>query len=153
MKKTLVCLLAMISFVMCAAQAQVGNKVSSDKMLDRFLAYVKIESQSIDEDDMTSFPMTEGQKTIARFIYNEVKAIGGKNVKVTLSDDYYVYIDIPSNVNDSVPSVLFMAHLDVTPEAPGVGIHPIVHHNYNGEDLALSDGTTLSPNTPEGGSP
>lgn len=150
MKKTLVCLLAMISFVMCAAQAQVGNKVSSDKMLDRFLAYVKIESQSIDEDDMTSFPMTEGQKTIARFIYNEVKAIGGKNVKVTLSDDYYVYIDIPSNVNDSVPSVLFMAHLDVTPEAPGVGIHPIVHHNYNGGDLALSDGTTLSPNTPEG---
>ena len=150
MKKTLLGLLAMISFVMCTAQVQVNYKVGNDKMLDRFLSYVKIESQSIDEDDMTSFPMTDGQKKIARFIYNEVKAMKGKNVKVTLSDDYYVYIDIPSNVSTTVPSVLFMAHLDVTPEAPGVNIQPIVHHNYDGRELTLPDKTTLSPDTPEG---
>lgn len=67
-------------------------------MLERFLSYVKIESQSIDEPSMTSFPMTDGQREIARYIYNEVKAFGGKGVNVTLSDDYYIYIDIQSNI-------------------------------------------------------
>ena len=38
--------------------------------------------------------MTDGQREIARYIYNEVKAFGGKGVKVTLSDDYYVYIEV-----------------------------------------------------------
>lgn len=125
-------------------------KVSQEKMLDRFLSYVTIESQSIDEASMTSFPMTEGQREIARFISDEVKALGGKNVKVTLSSDYYVYIDIPSNVKQAVPSVLFMAHLDVTPEAPGTDIHPIVHRNYDGGDLVLPAGITLSPSMPQG---
>lgn len=125
-------------------------KVDKQKMLDRFLSYVNIESQSIDEPDMSSFPMTEGQKAIAQHIYNEVKGFGGKNVKVTLSDDYYVYVDIPSNIKKKVPSVLFLAHLDVTPEAPGKGIKPIVHRNYDGGDIALPVGITLSPNAPQG---
>ena len=79
-----------------------------ERMMGRFLSYVKIESQSIDDPDMTSFPMTEGQKTIARHIYDEVNGFGGKNVKVTLSDDYYVYIDIPTNIKKTVPSILFL---------------------------------------------
>lgn len=128
----------------------IRNKVSQEMMLERFLSYVKIESQSIDEPDMNSFPMAYGQKMIARYIYNEVKAFGGKDVKVTLSDDYYVYIDIPSNIKKDVPSILFMAHMDVTPEAPGKGINPIVHRNYDGGDIHLSGGITLSPNSPQG---
>lgn len=126
------------------------HKVSKEKMLERFLSYVRIESQSIDEPDMNSFPMSDGQKEIARYIYNEVKAFGGKDVKVTLSDDYYVYLDIPSNIKKEVPSILFMAHMDVTPEAPGSGIKPIVHRNYDGGDLHLPGGITLSPNSPQG---
>lgn len=118
-------------------------------MLERFLSYVRIESQSIDEPSMTSFPMSEGQKEIAQYIYKEVKDFGGKGVKVTLSEDYYVYIDIPSNIKKKVPSVLFMAHMDVTPEAPGNGIKPMVHRNYDGDDLKLPGGITLSPNNPQ----
>ena len=63
-------------------------------MLERFLSYVKIESQSIDDPDINSFPISEGQKQIARLIYDEVKAMGGKDIKITLSDDYYIYIDL-----------------------------------------------------------
>ena len=92
----------------CGAQAKIVNKVSHEKMLNRFLSYVNIESQSI-EDNANTFQVTEGQKEIARLIYNEVNGLGGKNVKVTLSDNYYVYIDIASNMK-SAPSVLFMAH-------------------------------------------
>lgn len=130
------------------AQKGIVMKVGQEKMLERFLSYVKIESQSVYESSMTSFPMTEGQKEIARLVYNEVKGFGGKGVKVTLSDDFYVYIDIPSNVKKDVPSLLLMAHLDVTPEAPGTGIKPIVHRNYDGGNLELPGGITLSPDDP-----
>lgn len=121
------------------------------KMLDRLLRYLKVESQSIDDPDPTTFPMTEGQRLIARQIYEEVKGFGGKDVNVVLSDDYYVYIDIPSNLQkQTVPSILFLAHCDVTPEANGKSINPQVHFNYNGGVIILSDGVTLSPNTPQG---
>ena len=135
--------------IICYAQIPAFGKVSQEKMLERFLSYAKIESQSIDEPGMMSFPMTDGQREIAKFIYNEVKGFGGKGVKVTLSDDYYVYIDIPSNIKKNVPSVLFMAHMDVTPEAPGKGIKPIVHRNYNGGNIKLPGGITLNPNNPQ----
>lgn len=120
----------------------------AEKIQNRFLSYVRIESQSIDDPDMSSFPMTDGQREIARFIYDEVKGLGGKDVKVTLSDDYYVYVDIPSNIKKEVPSILFLAHMDVTPECNGQGIKPIVHKNYDGGDINLPGGITLSPNAP-----
>lgn len=149
MKRTTILIYLIICTFICNAQIPTTGKVSQEKMLERFLSYVKIESQSIDEPSMTSFPMTDGQREIARYIYNEVKAFGGKGIKVTLSDDYYVYIDIPSNIKKNVPSVLFMAHMDVTPEAPGKGIKPIVHRNYDGGDIKLPGGITLSPNNPQ----
>lgn len=149
MKRISIALLSFICAFVCKAQIPASCKVSQEKMLERFLSYVKIESQSIDEPSMTSFPMTDGQKEIAKFIYNEVKGFGGKGVKVTLSDDYYVYIDIPSNIKKNVPSVLFMAHMDVTPEAPGKGIKPMVHRNYDGGDICLPGGITISPNNPQ----
>ncbi len=141
---------AAISAFSVMAQNSLSTKVDNEQMLERFLSYVKIESQSVDEPSMTSFPMTEGQKRIAQYIYDEVRAFGGKGVKVTLSDDYYVYIDIPANIKRAVPSILFMAHTDVTPEAPGVGIKPTIHRNYDGGDLILPGGITLSPNIPQG---
>ena len=149
MKRFNITLLLLICAFICKAQIPASGKVSQEKMLERFLSYVKIESQSIDEPSMTSFPMTDGQREIAKFIYNEVKGFGGKGVKVTLSDDYYVYIDIPSNVKKNVPSVLFMAHMDVTPEAPGKGIKPMVHRNYDGGEISLPGGITISPNNPQ----
>ena len=150
MKRISLIMLFVACIFICKAQIPTSGKVSQEKMLERFLSYVKIESQSKDEASMTSFPMNDGQREIARFIYNEVMSFGGKGVNVTLSDDYYIYIDIPSNIKKKVPSVLFMAHMDVTPEAPGNGIKPIVHRNYDGGDLKLPSGITLSPNIPQG---
>lgn len=132
----------------CSAQS-LTYKVDKEKMLERFLSYVKIESHSYDDPDMTSFPLLDGQKEIARLIYDEVKSLGGEGVKVTLSDDFYVYIDIPSNVDKDVPSVLMMAHLDVTPDAPGIGIKPMVHRNYDGGIISLNGGTVLDPSNPQ----
>lgn len=116
----------------------------------RFLRYATIESQSVDDPDTESFPITEGQKNIATHIYDEIKSFGGKGIRIVLSDDYYIYVDIPSNVKDSIPSILFMAHMDVTPEAPGKGIKPQVHRNYDGGDIQLGNGIVLSPDMPQG---
>lgn len=139
-------------FVVCLsinAQKVLFGELKSeriDKMKNRFLSYVQIESQSVDDPDMSSFPMTQGQKEIATYIYNELKSFKSKDVKVTLSDDFYVYVDIPSNIKKEVPSILFLAHMDVTPECNGQGIKPIVHKNYDGGDIKLLGGITLSPN-------
>lgn len=149
-KKIMLLFSLSVFFVNSAFSQSVSKKTSFENVLERFLGYVKIESQSVDEPSATSFPMTEGQQEIARHIYNEVKSFGAKNVKVTLSDDYYLYIDIPSNVKKQIPSILFMAHMDVSPEAPGAGIKPIVHRNYNGGDINLPGGITLSPMSPQG---
>ena len=130
-------------------KTQTTKKLTQEKILLRFLSYVRIESQSIDDPDPNTFPMTEGQKRIAEFIYNEIKGFG-EGVDVKLSPDYYIYARVPSNMDKDVPSVLFLAHMDVTPEANGNGIKPQVHRRYKGGDIALGNGLVLSPYAPAG---
>lgn len=142
-----------IFFALCTLT--IGNliaqKTDTERMLDRYLSYVKIESQSQypDGNNPNVFPMQEGQKEMATFIFNEIKSLG-KGVEVKISPDYYIYAKVPSNMKKEVPSVMFMAHLDVTPEANGIGIKPQVHRNYNGEDITLGHGLVLSPNSKQG---
>ena len=127
-------------------------KALTTKYENRFLNYVKINSQSVDTADMNAFPMTSGQIKMAEYLENELRGICKEsNAVITRSADQYVYVKIPSNItNKSVPSIMFMAHLDVTPEAPGQNIKPIVHENYNGGDIKLPAGIVLSPETPQG---
>lgn len=151
MKRFSFALLLFICAFICKAQIPASGKVSQEKMLERFLSYVNIESHSLGKS-MLPFPMMDGQKEIANLIYNEVKGFGVKDVKVTLSDDYYVYIDIPSNIKKKVPSILFLAHMDITPdnEDRDKEIKPLVHRNYDGGEIKLPSGITLSPYIPQG---
>lgn len=143
MKKTF------LFFALCAfAGSLLAQQNDSERMLDRYLSYVRIESQSVD-DKTKEFPMTDGQRQMATFIFNEIKSFG-KGVEVKISPDYYVYAKVPSNMKKKIPSVLFMAHLDVTPEANGTGINPQVHRNYNGGNINLGNGLILSPSSPQG---
>lgn len=126
--------------------------VLTEKAKNRFINYAKISSQSVDTADMNAFPMTEGQINMAEYLENELRGIcKGSNAVITRSSDQYVYVKIPSNMKGkSVPSLMFMAHLDVTPEAPGQNIKPIVHENYDGGEIKLPAGIVLSPETPQG---
>ena len=142
-----------ILFALCTLT--IGNltaqKTDTERMLNRYLSYVKIESQSQypDGNNPNVFPMQDGQKEMATFIFNEIKSLG-KGIEVKMSPDYYVYAKVPSNIKKKVPSVMFMAHLDVTPEANGTNINPQVHRNYNGGDITLGHGLILSPNSKQG---
>lgn len=135
---------------LCAIAGSVfAQKNDTERMLDRYLSYVRIESQSQYTNNPSEFPLQDGQKAMANSIFNEIKSMG-KGVNVKLSPDYYVYAKVSSNMNKKVPSVMFMAHLDVSPEANGIGINPQVHRNYAGGDIVLGNGLVLSPNSPQG---
>jgi len=104
----------------------------------RFLRYVTIDTQS--DPQSTSSPSTEKQKVLSRLLYNELSAIGLKEVEL---DQYgYVYATIPATSAKRVPTLCFCAHIDTAPDCSGSDVRPIIHHNYLGEDIILPDDNT-----------
>lgn len=121
-----------------------------ETIISRFTSYAAINSQSWEPEDPTKFPITFGQEDMAELIEQELINIGtDKDLIVSRSKYEYVYATIPANCED-VASIMFMAHMDCTPECEGGEITPIVHRNYNGGDIQLPAGITLSPETPQG---
>lgn len=121
-----------------------------ETIISRFTSYAAINSQSWEPEDPTKYPITFGQEDMAELIEEELRTIGAdKDLIVSRSDYQYVYATIPANCED-VASIMFMAHMDCTPECEGGEITPIVHCNYNGGDIQLPAGITLSPETPQG---
>lgn len=126
------------------------RKKTIETIIRRFTIYATINSQSWDAYDPTEFPISDGQEEIAELIEQELRTIGSdKDLIVSRSDYQYVYATIPANC-EGVPSIMFMAHMDCTPECAGGEITPIVHRNYDGGDIQLPAGITLSPETPQG---
>lgn len=126
------------------------RKKTIETITSRFTTYAAINSQSWDAYDPTEFPISDGQEEIAELIEQELRTIGSdKDLIVSRSDYQYVYATIPANC-EGVPSIMFMAHMDCTPECAGGEITPIVHRNYDGGDIQLPAGITLSPETPQG---
>lgn len=103
---------------------------------DRFLKYVQVDTQSDPESQST--PSTEKQKNLAKILYKELLDMGIKNVEL---DQYgYIYASIPANTDKpNVPKIFFAAHMDTAPDASGTDVKPIVHINYQGEDIVLPD--------------
>jgi len=115
---------------------------------DRFLKYVTIDTQS--DPKSPTQPSTEKQKDLGRVLVQELLDIGINDAHL---DDYgYVYATIPSNTDKEVPVICFCSHMDTSPDCSGEGVKPIIHYNYQGQDLVLPDDTTqvLKPhNHPE----
>ncbi|MFD0766340.1 peptidase T [Mucilaginibacter lutimaris] len=103
---------------------------------DRFLRYVQIDTQS--DPTSPTIPSTEKQKDLGRLLVTELLEMGIGDAHL---DEYgYVYASIPANTNKpNVPVICFCSHMDTAPDCSGKGVKPIVHHNYNGEDLVLPD--------------
>ncbi len=112
---------------------------------DRFVKYVQVDTQSDPESKNT--PSTEKQKNLAKILYQELIDMGIENVEL---DQYgYIYASIPANTDkQNVPKIFFAAHIDTAPDASGTDVKPIVHENYQGEDIVLPDdeNVVISPN-------
>ena len=118
----------------------------------RFVNYARINSQSTDGVDVTAFPLSMGQRQMARLVEQDLLKLAknNKSLQVVRSESEYVYAKLPATTKRKLPSIMLMAHLDITPEAPGGNIKPIVHRNYQGGDIVLPSGVVLSPESPQG---
>ncbi|REC45924.1 peptidase T [Chryseobacterium sp. 5_R23647] len=120
------------------------NSMWREKLLNRFLSYVKIYSTSDAESETT--PSTERQWNIANYIVEELKIIGLENVSI--DEHGYIMGYVPSNLeNDNQPTIGFISHYDTSPDFNGENVKPQVWENYEGQDLILNKETnfTLSP--------
>lgn len=118
----------------------------------RFVNYARINSQSTESEDVTAFPLSMGQRQMARLVEQDLlkMAKNNKSLQVVRSEREYVYAKLPATTKRKLPSIMLMAHLDITPEAPGGNIKPIVHRNYQGGDIVLPSEVVLSPESPQG---
>lgn len=113
-----------------------------EKLLNRFITYIKIFSTSDAESETT--PSTERQWDIANYLYKELQDLGLEDVSI--DEKGYVFGFIPSNKEEEVPQVGFIAHYDSSPDFNGENVNPQIWENYDGEDLLLNKetGFTLS---------
>jgi tripeptide aminopeptidase len=113
-------------------------------LLDRFLRYVRVDTQSAREHDGT--PSTPGQLELGRMLVGELHELGLDDASV--DEHGYVMATLPSSDGAGAPVIGLLAHVDTTPDAPGAGVQPIVHRDYGGGVIELpAGGTKLDPET------
>lgn len=105
-------------------------------LVDRFLRYVKIDTQS-DAESLTS-PSTEKQKNLGRLLVQELESLGIENAEM---DEFgVVYASLVTNSSKKgIPKIMFCSHMDTSPDCSGENVKPIIHENYQGQDLILPD--------------
>lgn len=104
------------------------------ELLDRFLRYVKIDTQSDPHSENT--PSTEKQWNLARLLAKELEDIGLEDI--SLDDKAYIMATLPANTDDEVPTIGFISHFDTTPDFTGTNVKPCIIKNYDGKDILLN---------------
>ncbi|MFB6341802.1 peptidase T [Saccharicrinis sp. FJH62] len=104
------------------------------QVLERFLTYVKLDTQSDYETKLT--PSTPGQMIFAEKLVKELKSIGLE--EVSLDDNGYVMATLPSNIKEDIPVIGFVAHMDTSPDMTGKKVSPCIVSNYDGKEIILN---------------
>ncbi|MEZ3531695.1 MAG: peptidase T [Muribaculaceae bacterium] len=110
---------------------------------DRFLSYVAFDTQSDELTNMT--PSTPGQMVFARFLKEQLEKMGLE--EISLDDNGYLMATLPSNCGYDAPVVGFIAHLDTAPDMSGKHVNPRIVKNYDGKSILLNEkeNIVLSP--------
>ncbi|MBP5566841.1 MAG: peptidase T [Bacteroidales bacterium] len=103
-----------------------------EQILNRFLRYVQVDTQS--NENSESQPSTTKQLNLLKLLCQELNELG---VEATLDEYGYVMGRIPSNVDEDVPAIGFIAHVDTAPDASGENVKPQIISNYDGSDIPL----------------
>lgn len=103
-------------------------------IIDRFLSYVRIDTQSDPNSNTT--PSTEKQWHLAIELVDEMKKIGMQ--EVTIDENAYIMATLPSNIDKKVPTIGFISHFDTTPDFSGTDVNPQIIENYDGKDIVLN---------------
>jgi tripeptide aminopeptidase len=114
-------------------------QISPDAIADRFMRYVRIDTQS--DPNSNTNPTTAKQKNLSQLLYKELRGMGLTQVE---TDEYgYVYATVPANSSKkNIPAICFCAHVDTTSDCSGTNVKPIHHRYYDGNDIVLPDDNT-----------
>jgi tripeptide aminopeptidase len=113
-------------------------------LIDRFISYVKIDTQSDENSNQT--PSTSKQFNLAKELERELNDIGLS--EISLDNNCYLMATLPANTHKKVPTIGFIAHLDTSPDMSGQNVKPRIVKNYDGNDIILNEvsNIVLSPN-------
>jgi len=111
------------------------NEVDTRGVKERFIRYVQIDTQSDPTSD--TFPSTDKQKDLSKLLVKELQEMGVKNAEIDKNG--YVYATLAGNTEKKPPKICFCSHVDTSPDASGSNVKPLVHKNYQGQDLVLPD--------------
>ena len=109
-------------------------------IVERFLKYVSFDTQS--SEDSNSVPSTSKQLLFAQYLKDELKAEEFDDVEI--DDMGYVYATLKSNIKKKVPTIGFISHYDTSPDCSGANVKPRIIKNYDGSDVLLSEGITMT---------
>jgi tripeptide aminopeptidase len=105
-----------------------------DKILNRFLRYIQIDTQS--DENSNTYPSTLKQLNLAQMLEKELKNLGLSDVEL---DNYgYVTATLPSNIKKDIPVIGFFAHMDTAPDMSGKDVKPQIFENYDGKDISIN---------------
>ncbi|WP_425414467.1 peptidase T [Paucisalibacillus globulus] len=103
-------------------------------MIKRFTTYVKVDTQSNEDNDTT--PSTPGQLELAKLLVDELNEVGME--EVTIDENGYVFATLPSNTDKEVPTIGFLAHVDTATDFTGKNVKPQIVENFDGNDIVLN---------------
>ena len=110
---------------------------------DRFLKFTAFDTQSCENSQTT--PSTPGQQVFAEFLVEECKSIGLTDI--SLDEHAYLMATLPANTDENVPVIGFIAHVDTSPDMSGANVKPRIVEKYDGKDIILNEteNSILSP--------
>lgn len=113
--------------------------IQTERLLDRFLRYTRIDTAANSETE--EYPSSAGQWALGKLLVEELKAMSAEDVH---QDEHgLVWATVPASVPGNIPTILFNAHLDTSPEAPSSNVNPQVIE-YQGGDIPLQAGNAIT---------
>jgi len=116
-----------------------------EKVLERFLRYIKIDTQS--DENCENTPSTDKQFNLAKVLKKELEDMGLSDI--SLDEKCYLMATLPSNTDMNIPTIGFIAHMDTSPDMPGAVENPNFVYNYNGNDVVINKEKNLVLTTKE----
>ena len=110
-------------------------------IIERFLNYTKFDTQSAEDADCV--PSTAKQLVFAEYLKKELEAEGLSDVEI--DDKGYIYATLKANTREKTPTIGFISHYDTSPDCSGANVNAQIVHHYNGGEILLSDGIVLNP--------
>lgn len=104
-------------------------------LVERFLKYVSFDTQSDELTEVT--PSTPGQMVFAEYLKTELVELGLE--EITLDENGYLFATLPANTDKIMPTIGFIAHMDTSPDMSGKDVKPRIVKEYDGKDIILNE--------------